>query len=195
MNKAALVKSLSRRSLQFGDFTLASGAKSKYYLDCRKTTLSPDVGLVTVGIEDAIRGVTFDAIGGPCVGADPIVGAFLHAAGLKRWQPAGSKATFKREAIREIRGFLIRKEAKEHGVGGLVIGPVREGDRCIIVEDVATSGGSLLRAVDAIEEFGCKVVKVVVVVDRLQGTAEKLKERKIDYSALLTIEDFDLPKD
>jgi len=179
MDKSNLIAAIKKRALLFGDFTLRGGAKSDHYLDCRKLTLSADLPLVTEAIEEQTRGVEFHAIGGPCIGADPLVGAFLQATSARN--PLIS--------VRDIRGFLIRKEEKDHGIDGLIIGSVQKGDQCIILEDVATTGGSLLRAINVIEAFGCKVVKVIVIVDRLQGAGEKLKERGIPFAALTTVKE------
>jgi orotate phosphoribosyltransferase len=185
--KDMLIPWVKELALEFGDFTLASGAKSNYYLDCRKLTLHSQ-GLTAVcnvmfdELEDLRRSRTihFDAIGGPCVGADPIVGAMLQIYG--EINTPGF----------EMRGFLIRKEAKAHGKGGLVIGSVKPGDKVVLIEDVATSGGSLLRAADEICRFGCTVVRAMVIVDRLQGAAEEFAARGIPFHSLLTIQDLGL---
>jgi orotate phosphoribosyltransferase len=108
------------------------------------------------------------------IGADPIVGGVLAIAG---------------EQGRAIDGFLVRKEAKGYGMNKLVEGPVRKGTRVVIVEDVVTSGSSALKAVEQIEEFGCKVVMVAGLVDRLQGGSEAFAARKLPFRALLTIRD------
>jgi orotate phosphoribosyltransferase len=115
------------------------------------------------------------AIGGLTMGADPIVGATLAVAG------AGGRGG--------LRGFLVRKEAKGHGLGKLVEGPVEPGMEVAIVDDVATTGGSSLQAVDAIEAIGCKVRRVIVVLDRLEGAAAAFAARGLDFRALATIRD------
>jgi orotate phosphoribosyltransferase len=116
--------------------------------------------------------IAFDAIGGPCVGADPIIGGYL--------------ATYARPGMR---GFLVRQAEKDHGKSGLIIGSVKKGDRCIVVEDVTTTGGSLLTAIDAVEAFGCSVVMAITVVDRLQGADGALFTRSIPFESLVTIKD------
>lgn len=171
--KQDLIGAVKKHALEFGDFTLKSGRKSHFYLDCRKLTLSTDVALVVDSILEIADTTEFDAVGGPCVGADPIVGAFLAL--------ANNFTTF--------RGFLIRKEGKEHGKSGLVIGSVKPGDECLVVEDVTTSGGSLLRAVQVIQEFGCTVKQVVSIVDREEGAVELFLEHGIKFTPLLTLSD------
>jgi orotate phosphoribosyltransferase len=113
-----------------------------------------------------------EAIGGPCVGADPIVGGFLYQIGPSN-----------------VRGFLVRKEEKGHGVDGLIIGSVKPGDRCLIVEDVTTSGGSLLRACEIVQKFGCEVAEVISVVDRNAGARELFDRHGIKFSSLLNIDE------
>lgn len=166
-------------------FTLKSGAKSRYYLDCRNLHLTPEgLHCVVTTLMDKLNvmvnlGFKYDAIGGPSIGADPIVGGLIFLAGL---MPIKSK----------LRGFLVRSEEKEHGKGGRIVGPLKEGDRCVIVEDVTTSGGSAMSAVEAVEAFGAKVVHVFCVVDRLAGGAELFASKNIPFTPLLTIKDFGL---
>lgn len=170
-----LIDAVKRYALEFGDFTLKSGKKSHFYLDCRKLTLSTGVAYVVDAILESVDTTDFDAIGGPCVGADPIVGAFLDR--------------MENLDIVPYRGFLVRKEEKGHGKSGLVIGSVKPGDECLVVEDVTTSGGSLLRAVQVIQEFGCKVKQVVSIVDREEGASELFLEHGIKFTPLLTLSD------
>tara|TARA_Y100000034_G_scaffold33124_2_gene40649 strand:+ start:4255 stop:4758 length:504 start_codon:yes stop_codon:yes gene_type:complete len=163
-----LKKKIQTQAIEHGDFLLKSGERSSYYIDLRRVTLqSEGLRLIVQCIAD--MGVHFDAIGGPCVGADPIVGAFLHTKD-------------------NLRGFLVRKEAKDHGIDGLIIGSVKPEDRCIIVEDVTTSGGSLLRACQIVQKFGCEIAEVVSVVDRNAGATELFQENGIKFSSLLSIE-------
>ena len=132
-----LLTMLAERSAKRGNFTLASGRQSTLYVDCRLTTMSPD-GLATIGPLGlaAIReaGWTPDAIGGLTLGADPVSYAIAHASAL-----AGTP----------VRAFTVRKEAKTHGTGKLIEGPYRSGDRVVVIEDVITTGGSALKAVEA----------------------------------------------
>lgn len=159
-------------------FTLKSGAQSKYYLDCRNLNLSPDgLFLVVSAMADEIDELDVEAVGGPTLGADPIVGGLIYNSGLLK---------------RDIRGFLVRKESKDHGKAGRVVGPLKPGDRCAIVEDVCTSGQSAMEAIEAVEAFGAKVTHVFCVVDRQMGGVELFASKGIIFKPLLTIKDFGL---
>ena len=175
--KDRLVGLLARDALRTGTFTLASGRTSHYYVDGRRVTLSAEgAALIGAGVLDAVADLTgVTAVGGLTMGADPIVGATLAVAGAR--------------GLTGLRGFLVRKEAKGHGTGQLVEGPVAAGDVVVIVDDVATTGGSSLQAVAAVEAMGCKVARVVVVLDRLEGAAEAFAARGLDFRALVTIRD------
>lgn len=175
-NRDRLMELFRDRALKFGDFTLASGKKSTYYLDGKQVTLHAE-GLrqVSLGLLDLLKDVDFDAFGGMSIGADPIVGGVLTVAA---------------EQGRDLKGFMIRKEPKGHGTNRFVEGPVEPGMKVVVVDDVVTTGGSSLLAVDRIEEFGCKVVQVVGIVDRLQGGAKNFAERDLPFVSLLSITDF-----
>jgi orotate phosphoribosyltransferase len=177
-DKAALMDLVRKLALQLGDFTLASGKKSKYYLDCRKVTLdSAGANLIADGMLELLGNDLPDAVGGMAIGADPITAAIITVAGR------GGKA---------LRGFIVRKEAKQHGTGRDVEGPVQPGDRVIVVEDVVTTGGSSLAAIEKAEAFGLKVLGVVAIIDRLEGGRETLSARGYSLQTLLTIRDFGL---
>lgn len=154
---------LLERSVERGDFVLASGARSSYYIDCRRTTMSAE-GQVLVGDAglEAIReaGWKADAVGGLTMGADPV--AYAVAAASFRSPPA-------------IDAFSVRKEAKAHGTGRRIEGNFTPGARVVIVEDVITSGGSALQAAAAVTEAGGAVVGVLALVDREQGGREKIQ--------------------
>ncbi|CAE7860245.1 PYRB [Symbiodinium microadriaticum] len=180
VDKQELVDLVKEFALEFAPegefFTLKSGAKSKFYLDCRKLTLSArGAHCIATHLYNHLARDRFHAVGGPCVGADPIVGAFLFYAvmGLRP----------------QTRGFLVRKESKEHGKSGRIIGSVRPGDEVVMFEDVTTSGGSSLDAIEAIEDFGAKVVQVVSVVDRQAGATELFAEKGIPFHSLLNLDD------
>jgi orotate phosphoribosyltransferase len=115
------------------------------------------------------------AVGGLTLGADPIVGATLAMAGV-----AGRSG---------LRGFLVRKEAKAHGTGQAVEGPLEHREIVAVVDDVATSGGSSLKAVEAVEALGCKVAIVIAVLDRLEGASDAFAARGLAFKALVTIRD------
>jgi orotate phosphoribosyltransferase len=168
---------LKRDALKTGTFTLASGRTSHYYVDGRKVTLSAEgAALIGAGVLDLLADrPEVTAVGGLTLGADPIVGATLAVAGAR--------------GLTHWRGFLVRKEAKGHGTGKLVEGPVGPGDTAVVVDDVATTGASSLQAVDAVEALGCRVARVVAVLDRLEGASEAFAARGLDFRALLTIRD------
>ena len=169
---------IAEKCVIHGDFVLASGQRSKVFFDCKRVTLDPEgihliAGLLLDLIDDLARrdGRPIDAIGGPTIGADPVVG---HVAGLS-WeraiQGAGSRS---RPALRPLRGFLVRKEAKNHGTKRGIENDIPKGSRVVIFEDVVTTGGSTLEAIGCAEEAGLEVAAVVTVVDREQGGAEAL---------------------
>ena len=159
------LKSLLREhSLMFGDFTLVSGKKSKYYFDSKKTTLLPEGAYLTaVEILKTLRDndIRADAIGGMTLGADPIV---CPVAALSQIEgPA-------------LRAFIVRKEAKDHGTGGQIEGNLEPGSRVVVVDDVVTTAGSTLRAIEAAEQAGHEIAAVICLVDREEGGTEKLSK-------------------
>ncbi|MEE3368829.1 MAG: orotate phosphoribosyltransferase [Planctomycetota bacterium] len=175
-DKEALIELIRAQGLEFGDFTLASGKKASYYLDCRKVTLDArGARLIGEGILELLGESMPNAVGGMAIGADPITAAVITLAGLREI---------------ELKGFIVRKEAKQHGKGRAVEGPVTPGDRVVIVEDVVTTGGSSLKAIDQVEEFGLQVERVIAIIDRLEGGAEAFQQRGIPLTTLLTVRDF-----
>lgn len=175
-DKQKLIALVRELALEFGDFTLASGKKASYYLDCRKLTLdSAGANQVADGILDLLAGRLPDAVGGMAIGADPITAAVITIAG-QRGTP--------------LKGFIVRKEAKEHGKGRDVEGPVTPGETAIIVEDVVTTGGSSLKAIEKVEAFGMQVAGVVAIIDRMEGGAEAFAQRGYRLETLLTVRDF-----
>jgi orotate phosphoribosyltransferase len=165
---------LRARSLRTGEFVLASGASSSYYIDARLTTMSGS-GQLLIGrralAEIDEQGWSPDAVGGLTLGADPVAYAIAHAAAA---------------AGRTIDAFTVRKQAKEHGTGRLIEGNLREGSRVLIVEDVITSGESALRAVRAVEEAGARVIGVLSVVDREEGGRARIEAAGYPVVALFT---------
>ena len=153
---------LAERSARRGHFTLASGRQSTLYIDARLTTMSPD-GLALIGpLALDLLGQTswnVSAIGGLTLGADPVSYAIAYASA---------------STDHPLRAFTIRKEVKSHGTGKLIEGPFREGDRVAVIEDVITTGGSALRAVDAIRAAGGFVAGVLALVDREEGGREAI---------------------
>lgn len=175
-DRQALMALIREKALEFGDFTLASGKKASFYLDCRKVTLdSQGANLIAEGLLELLGDALPDAVGGMAIGADPITAAVITVAGRQH---------------KRLRGFIVRKEAKDHGKGRDVEGPVQTGDTAVIVEDVVTTGGSSLKAIEKAEEAGLKILGVLAIIDRLQGGAEAFASRGYPLRTLFTIRDF-----
>lgn len=172
-----LLDLLAERSARRGHFTLASGRQSTLYIDARLTTMSPD-GLALIGplALHALRNAAWDvsAIGGLTLGADPVSYAIAYASALDG--PA-------------LRAFTVRKEAKAHGTGRVIEGPFREGDRVAVIEDVITTGGSAIRATDAIRAAGGVVAGVLALVDREEGGREALESAGLSVITLALASD------
>ncbi len=136
-DKQALIALVKEKALRFGDFTLASGKKAKYYLDGKQITLdAAGARLIAEGILDLLGSPLPKAVGGMAIGADPITAAIITIAGVRGL---------------ELKGILVRKESKGHGTQQYIEGPVKPGDDVVIVEDVVTTGGSSLLAIDRVE--------------------------------------------
>ena len=177
-DKPALMDLVRKLALQVGQFKLASGKMSSYYLDCRKITLdSAGANLIADGMLELMAGDLPAAVGGMAIGADPITAAIITVAG---------------RSGQSLKGFIVRKEAKQHGTGRDVEGPVQPGDSAIIVEDVVTSGGSALAAIEKATAFGLKIRGVMAIIDRLEGGRETLAAKGYSLQTLLTIRDFGL---
>ena len=180
-----LVHLLATRSAKRGDFLLASGRRSSLYIDCRLTTMSPE-GQLLIGREGlaAVRatGWGVDAVGGLTLGADPIAYAIAHASALAQ---EGGHDAGGAPAGPLVRGFTVRKEPKQHGTGKRVEGPFVAGDRVIVVEDVITTGGSALKAVEAVREAGGQVLGVLALVDREEGGREVLEAAGLPVVAMV----------
>lgn len=165
----ALADALREFSIREGEFTLASGRTSRWYVDARQTTFRGDcidtVGRSVVEALDTAGITEFDSVGGLAIGADPVTMAVALVAG--------------------VRGFAVRKEAKGHGVGGRIAGPLVATDRVVVVEDTVTTGGSALQALDAIIEFGATVVAVVSLLDRGGELGAVLATREVPYVTVL----------
>jgi orotate phosphoribosyltransferase len=175
--RGELVALIESRSLRRGSFRLASGRTASFYLDAKQVVLDAH-GAMLVGraILDRLRalGPLPDAVGGMSIGADPVTSAVVTMAGV--------------ESV-PLKGFLIRKQPKDHGTQRYIEGPVEPGQRVVIVEDVITTAGSSLLAIDRAIEFGLVVERVVTVIDRLAGGRETLSARGIPLEALVTIRD------
>lgn len=173
--KALATRTLERAqeldALKFGDFTLTSGAKSSYYFDGRVLTLDPEgadlvsEAFLAMAVEAGAAGA-----GGPTVAAVPIAGAL---------------ALRSRQAGTPMDGFFVRDAAKGHGARKRVEGAIKTGTKVVVFDDTVSTGGSLLNAVDAIQEFGCEVVAVLCVLDRRQGGSDEVRRRGIPFRAML----------
>jgi orotate phosphoribosyltransferase len=177
--KEKLFQLLNKEALKKGKFVLSSGKESNYYLDGRIITLTPEGAyLVASIIFDMVKDRTPDAIGGPTLGADPIVGALAALSHINK-QP--------------IKTFIVRKQAKEHGMQQQIEGPpLKSGSRVILVDDVATSGKAILEAKQALDKIGVAVDKVIVIVDRKQGASQNLAQAGLKLESIFTITDFGL---
>lgn len=173
--RSALLDILARRSARRGQFTLASGRQSTLYIDARRTTMSPD-GLILIGplglaaLRDSGWGV--QSVGGLTLGADPVTYAISYASAA-----TGGGAP-------PLRAFTVRKEAKGHGTGKLIEGTFEPGDRVAVIEDVITTGGSALRAVEAVRAAGGEVAGVLALVDREEDGREAIERAGLPVIAL-----------
>ncbi len=179
--KRRLIEIIRDRSFQEGpEIKLASGKTSTFYFNMKPTMLdSEGAHLIASLILDQLDGVEADLIGGLEMGAVPIaasVAAVAHARG------------------RKLPAFFVRKQAKEHGTRSLIEGQARDetmtGKRVVVVEDVTTTGGSAIKAADALREAGADIVRVITIVDRLDGADEAFAAAGLDFRPLLTLKDF-----
>jgi orotate phosphoribosyltransferase len=177
--KASLFDLLNQAALKRGKFVLSSGKESNYYLDGRVITLSAQGAyLVASIILDMLKDEAWDALGGPTLGADPIVGAVAAVSYINQ-QP--------------VQTFIVRKQAKEHGTQQQIEGPaLQKGSRVILVDDVATSGKAILEAKQALDRIGVIAEKAIVIVDRNQGAAENLAKAGLKLESIFKIADFGL---
>lgn len=174
-----LLALLKREALKKGRFVLSSGKLSNYYLDGRIITLTPEGAfLVASIILELIKAKGIDAIGGPTLGADPIVGAIAALSHIRRFP---------------IKTFIVRKQAKGHGTQRRIEGPALKKDsKVILVDDVATTGKSLVESKQVLEKMGLRVVRAIVIVDRLEGARENLARVSCKLESIFTIKDFGL---
>ena len=159
-------------ALTYGDFVLSSGQHSPYYFDGRLLSLDAE-GAALLGAEflQVARECGAAAIGGLTLGADPIVASVAVSSHIAGGAP--------------VRAFIVRKEAKEHGTGRLIEGPLAPGSSVVIVDDACSTGGSLFQAIAAAEAAGCTVAHVAAVIDRHQGGSDELRRRGYAFTALL----------
>ncbi len=184
-NKARLRQIIEEKSLtRRPDIKLASGATSTFYFNMKPTTFDPEgASLISDLIIEALGSERVDLIGGLEMGAVPIVACVCQR-------------TYSANVSRSIPGFFVRKHRKSHGTRqlfeGIGEGVSLRGKRAVLVDDVTTTGGSVLQAVRAARDQGCIVNKVITVVDRLEGAKENLAQHEIELVPLLTARDFDL---
>jgi orotate phosphoribosyltransferase len=161
-----------------GKVTLSSGREADYYVDLRRVTLAgaaaPLVGRVML---DLTADLEYDAVGGLTMGADPVATAMLHAAAAPG---------------RTLDAFVVRKEAKAHGMQRRIEGPDITGRRVLVLEDTSTTGGSPLTALQAVREAGAEAVAVAVIVDRATGAGEKIEAEGVPYRYAFSLEDLEL---
>ena len=179
-DRDALLALLQDRSVRHGDFVLASGARSSYYIDCRPTTMSA-AGQRIIGRLGlaALRAAGWapDAVGGLTMGADPVAYAIAAASA---------------DGGRSVDAFAVRKAPKDHGTGKRIEGNFAPGSRVVVIEDVITSGGSALDAVRAVREEGGEVLGVLAVLDRQAGGRERIEAEGLAVVALATAADLGL---
>jgi len=176
-DKELLRSLIMEKSLKFGDFTLASGKKASFYLDCRQITLD-SVGAKLIGegiLEFLQQNQMPQAVGGMAIGADPITAAVITVAAYQNIP---------------LKGFMVRKQSKGHGTNQFVEGPITAGDRVVIVEDVVTTGGSSLDAIEKVEALGVTVEGVITIIDRLEGGREAFESKGYAFHSLFTVRDF-----
>lgn len=178
--RAELLALLKEKSVFRGDFKLASGARSSYYIDCRLTTLHPQ-GAWLVGqlmhqlirSTEQQRGVEVDAVGGLTMGADPVA-------------LATAMASFQAKDKRPLHVFVVRKEPKAHGQTKLIEGNFQKGNTVVVIDDVVTRGESTLKAIEAVEKEGGEIAFVAVLVDRQEGGRQRIEERGYSVVSLFS---------
>ncbi len=173
--KQELIEIIYRKSFKYSQepsFKLVSGKMSRFYVNCKPTTLSPR-GMFLVGhlVFDAIKDLAPDGIGGLTFGADPMAVATAFVSELKG---------------KPINAFSIRKTQKDHGIIKWVEGDMTPGQRVVIIDDVATTGGSTIKAIVRAGSEGLDVVKVVILVDRQEGGLENIRQHIHDVTAIIT---------
>jgi orotate phosphoribosyltransferase len=175
-DRAALLTLINRLGVVHGDVILSSGQHADWYIDLRRVLLdghaAPIAGRVMLHLT---AGLSYDAVGGMTLGADPVAAAMLHAAAASG---------------RKLDAFVVRKTEKAHGLQRRIEGPDVAGRRVLAVEDTSTTGGSVLTAVDALQEAGAEVVGVAVVVDR--GARSRVARRGLTYLAAFELDDLGL---
>ncbi|MFZ2632258.1 MAG: orotate phosphoribosyltransferase [Desulfosalsimonadaceae bacterium] len=173
--KAELIRLICEKSFQYSQepvFKLASGKMSSFYVNCKPVTLSPR-GMYLIGhlVFDAIRDMDVQGVGGLTFGADPIAMATSFVSEIKQ---------------HPVKAFSIRKTRKDHGIIKWIEGDLCSGDRVAIVEDVATTGGSTIKAIERAREEGLRVERIIVMIDRQEGGIDNIKALVPDVVSLIT---------
>ena len=172
--KSKLARLLLEKSYKEGDFTLTSGKKSEYYFDCKQTALHAE-GSYLIGrlFVEMLKGFDAKGVGGMTLGADPLISSVTVVSHLEG---------------RPMPGFIIRKESKGHGTDQYLEGLANfnEGDKVVLLEDVCTTGGTLITAAQRVRDAGLDIVGVLAVLDREEGGREKLKEAGLELSSIFT---------
>lgn len=170
------LQTLVQAVVQHGDFDLSAGGHSRLYVDCRQITFAP-YGLSVVAemvFDELVSLSSVTAVGGPALGAIPIVAAVVHMSYMEG---------------HHLTGFCVRGEEKKHGAKRLIEGILEPGTELVIVDDVITTGGSILNAIRVVEEKGCRVVKVITLVDRGLGGSQRIRDEGYEFTAFLEIND------
>ncbi len=179
--KNKLLTLLKKEAFKKGNFVLSSGKTSTYYLDGRIITLTPEGAFLTAGIIlELIKGRNISAVGGPTLGADPITGALACLSHINKIP---------------LKTFIVRKATKGHGMQRQVEGPaLKEGERVVLVDDVATTGKALIEAKEALDKIKVIVDSAIVIVDRQEGAEEALAEAGCKLESIFKIQDIDTDK-
>ena len=176
--KSRLLELVNKNAVVHGDFILTSGARSTYYIDGKLLSLMPEgLNVLARAILEMIKGDTVDAIGGLTLGADPIIGAV---------------AALSHDAGRPLAGLIIRKEKSSHGREKRIEGPLKPGMNVVIIEDVVTTGSSSFKAIEALKDADCNIVKVIAIVDRLAGGGEAFAAQGYRFEPIFTLKDLTL---
>jgi orotate phosphoribosyltransferase len=174
--KSELIEQIKQKAVVHGKVILSSGKEADYYVDLRRVTLDAVAApLVGQAMLEATKEFDYEAVGGLTLGADPVATAMMHEA---------------KKQGRILNSFVVRKEGKAHGLQRRIEGPDVEGKRVLAVEDTSTTGGSVLTAVEALNEAGAIVVGVAVVVDR--GAGKKIEDAGLKYVSVVSLQELGL---
>jgi orotate phosphoribosyltransferase len=174
--KSELIEQIKQKAVVHGKVILSSGKEADYYVDLRRVTLDAVAApLVGQAMLEATKEFDYEAVGGLTLGADPVATAMMHEA---------------KKQGRILNSFVVRKEGKAHGLQRRIEGPDVKGKRVLAVEDTSTTGGSVLTAVEALNEAGAIVVGVAVVVDR--GAGKKVEDAGLKYVSVVSLQELGL---